>query len=367
MKLSYIYLNSLFLFSIVHCIQSQKLEDLDYSIRVGDKIYYEQWLDRNQWKYGQFNANNHKDSVLQFVPNIIGMPIASYRNGTGSNWKVESYDKTWTSPDYKPYKHYLFDFWLQPDFQFRFGNFENPVESKGGLSIYHQIPIKRGLSLFAGLHIPIKNDFDEQPLNFRPAATYFNYFKSLRNYNYLNIAVGYFLGDRYGYKIQYIKSPLDQSWSWGVENSLTGYLYFYPKSLKYTPLDDLVLIGHLAYRLKKEDIIFKLTGGQFLHRDKGARLEIIRQFSKAEVSLFSLFSQNGSTIGIDLAFRIPPGKIIQNQKFRLRTGNEYPFQYIYSSGYSIAENFRLLTDMDRMLRQFNSNYWINESNRIKGK
>ena len=350
---------------MVHLAQSQKLEDFDYTIQQEGKVFYEQWLDRNQWKYGQFHSTNHKDSIIQIVPNIIGMPIAAYRNGIGTNWKVESYDKTWTLPDYKPFKKYKFDFWLQPDFQLKFGNFEKPVESKGGISIYHQIPILRGLSLFAGLHIPVTNDFDEQPLTIRPAPTYFNYFKSFLKYNFLNIAGGYFLGDRYGYKIQYIKSPLDQAWSWGVENSLTGYLYFYPKSLKYTPLDNLVLLGHLAYRLKKEDITFKLTGGQFLHQDKGARLDLIRQFSKAEVSLFSLFSQNGSTIGIELAFRIPPGKLIQSRNFRLRTGNEYPFQYIYSSGFSIAENFRLLTDMDRMLRQFNSNYWINESYRVK--
>lgn len=340
---------------------SQSIADFNTIEIKNGAQHYEQWLNRDQFKMAQFIMARDTNNKLKYIiPIRVGMPMAKFSQSANKTWKAEPINNE-DKIEFKPFKHYFFDFWIQPDFKYQLGNFDKPVETKGGISIYHQMPIAGGLSLFTGLHIPITNDYDEQPKQLRPAASYLNYFKSLGKFNYIQGSIGYFLGDRYGYKLSYQKADLNANITWGLENSMTGYLYFFPKKLKYTSISDFILLANVAYRIRKNDTSIKLTAGQFLYKDIGAKLELIKQFSKAEISLFALASKNGSTVGLELAFRLPPGKIFQKNRFRLRTGSEFPFLYYYSRGYGIAENFNLLTDLERSLRQFNTSYLNNES------
>jgi hypothetical protein len=105
--------------------------------------------------------------------------------------------------------------------------------------------------------------------------------------------------------------------------------------------------------------LFKLSAGQFLYADKGVRLEMINQFRKAEVAFFGVSTQNGSTLGIKISFRIWPGSIVETSKFRVRTPDDFSYNYIYTAGYKIGENYRLGYNLDEKLRQYHQSYWNN--------
>ncbi|MCR9063519.1 MAG: YjbH domain-containing protein [Cytophagales bacterium] len=254
-------------------------------------------------------------------------------------------------------RNYKIDIWLQPDYRAIYGNLNKAVEAKAGLLVSTKVQILRGLTFYSGLHIPLINDIDQQPLSLRWAPSYLDYFMKIGKSGYAQLSSGLFFQDRYGFKVVFLNYPLDKSWSYGMESSFSGYYYFYPKSFKYTGLREFSFLANVAYRFKNHDLTLKLSGGQFLHSDRGVRADLIRQFKRAEIGLFGISSGNGATIGVDVAFRIWPGTLVQNKRMRLRTAEDFPFQYLYSRGFKIGEVFKTYTDLSRRLRQQHVYYW----------
>ena len=65
---------------------------------------------------------------------------------------------------------------------------------------------------------------------------------------------------------------------------------------------------------------------------------------------------NGSTLGFNFAIPIPPGKLAQSKKVRIRTTDEFKWEYNYTRGYRIGERYRMGYQLDQKLRQFHSDY-----------
>ncbi|MGR3812144.1 YjbH domain-containing protein [Jiulongibacter sp. NS-SX5] len=351
---------SVFLFQAV-CIVlagyttcAQSLEDLE-NVSLHDSIFvFEQRVHRDYEKYFGYITDEYAH-IAGLAPMHHGVPMGTFTKSQ-KTWKVSETEIPKSS--IKTFKDYKLDFWIRPDYRAIYGNKLQAVESKTGINLSTSIILLPGLAVYSGLHIPLINDIDQQPLNLRWAPSYIDFFRKVGSNSFVDLSAGLFFQDRYGFNLEYHIFPLDKSWSFGLKGSYTGFYYFYPKSFKYTPLDELSVLGHVSYRFPKQDLSLKLTGGQFLYGDKGFRADFIRQFKRAEVGLFGILSQNGATIGVDLAFRLWPGKIYQNQRFRVRTESDFPFQYVYSRGFKIGETFRTYNDLSRRFRQLHV-YYLN--------
>ncbi|UBM58084.1 YjbH domain-containing protein [Marinilongibacter aquaticus] len=334
---------------------AQKLKDFERLHELDSVLVFEQRVHRNQWAYIQFLSEQFK-AKSQFVPLYQGVPLAAYAK-LDTKWKIGNKAEALPLPKWALQKGYKWDFWLQPDFKFFFGNKADPVESKGGLMLNTQLMLFKGMVLYTGLYVPLVNEFDNQPLNLRLSPTYFNYLHKVGKEDFLSISAGGFLQDRYGFQGEWLHYPLDKSWSYGLKGSYTGFYYFYPETLKYTSFRDFSVLGHVAYRFKKNNVSLRVSGGQFLYQDKGAKVELIRQFRKLEIGFYGVSTQNGTTIGVNLAFKIPPKGTLGGEHFRLRTAKSYAWQYVYSRGYKIGEDFRLYQNLERDLRQYHVFYW----------
>ncbi len=344
---------SVFIFQLVcivlsaYATRAQRLEDLE-NVSLSDSIFvFEQRVHRDYEKYFDYIINEYSQ-VAGVAPMHQGVALGTFTKHLNT-WKVSEVDIP--KPKIKIFKDYKFDFWIRPDYRAIYGNKLQAVESKTAINLSTSIILLPGLALYSGLHIPLINDIDQQPLNLRWAPSYIDYFGKIGSKTYVDLSAGLFFQDRYGFNLEYHVYPLDKSWSWGLRGTYTGFYYFYPKSFKYTQIDEVSVLGNVSYRFPKRDVSLKLTGGQFLYGDRGVRADLIRQYKRAEVSLFGTFSQNGATIGIDLAFRLWPGIIYQSQRFRFRTESDFPFQYVYSRGFKIGETFRTYNDLSRRLRQ----------------
>jgi hypothetical protein len=301
--------------------------------------------------------------VRTFVPLFQGVPMVAFQpEGQGIRTTALHRSDRRRYAAVNPFRgnRYLFDFSIKPEFTAQFGNFANPVEGKFNLLLQSQLFLARGLVLHWGLLVPVVNELDNQPLNLRPAPLYLNQFLALGSRHFASLSAGFFYNDRYGLQAQYRRFHPASNWSWGLEAGLTGFYFFPPGGLYYQPARSLLALADLSYRLPNPDLTVKLSGGQYLYQDRGLRLDLIRQFSQAEVGMYLMATRNGSTGGFQLAIPIPPGSVAHYRSVRLRTTEEFRWEYNYSRGYRIGETYRSGYQLDRLLRQYHGAFMRNQ-------
>ncbi len=327
------------------------------------RIQYEQRLYRNPL-VGMLELANALPTtdISEFVPLFQGVPIARYRLGAvGSTTTIPKPERQeWRKTNPFNSRNYKFDFRLQPEFIAQFGFREQTVESKTNLLLQSQLYLSRGLVLNWGILFPIVNQLDDQALNVRPAPIFLNQFLALDGVNFMSLSAGLFYTDQYGVNVQYRHADLTKNWSFGVEVGYTGF-YFFPKNgFYYQAPENLLLLADVAYRIPKRDVTLKLSAGQYMHQDRGVRFDFIRQMGSVEVGFYAAKTINGGTGGFNFAIPIPPGRIAQTQRIRLRTTEEFRWEYAYSRGYNIANRYRVGYQLDALLRQYHGSYIQNQ-------
>jgi hypothetical protein len=121
-----------------------------------------------------------------------------------------------------------------------------------------------------------------------------------------------------------------------------------------------MILADVAYRIPQVDLTFKVSGGQYMYQDRGMRVDIIRQLGNVEVGFFATKTTNGGTGGFNFAIPIPPGRIAQGQRLRVRSTEEFRWEYNYSRGYRIGSRYRVGYQLDALLRQYHSSYLQNQ-------
>lgn len=291
------------------------------------------------------------------IPMIYGIPVAKYSVDKLGNIQVtEAQKKTQSLSSVS--RNYKIDFVLAPQFTASFGNPEKAVASKTNLLLNTNIVLPFGFSVYTGITFPLINNFNNQPLNIRPAPTFISQFVSLKKFQYVSWSAGLFYQDRYGIDFQYQKANPSSKISYGIDINYSGVYYWYPeRNFRYTSFKDFSALVNASWRLKKYNSQFRITAGRFLYKDIGARLEFVRQYKKADIGFFGISTTNGNTVGLHLAFAIPPGSIAQNKHLRIRTTEEFVWDYYYSNGFFIGERFRTNFQLDERLSLYHKSYW----------
>lgn len=330
-------------------------------------VSYEQRVYRNPFNgFIELRYAIADTSSQIYIPLFQGVPIAAYRKqGTQISSSVlsESMQKHLGVKKAFPFSDYKLDFSLLPLFSARFGNYDNPVEAKISLALNTQLILGRGFSLTTGIVFPIINDIDQQSMRLRLAPTFINKFIGFRQVNFMSLSAGLFYKDQYGVNVQYRNFNVNKHWSYGVEGSYSGYYRISGDYFQYQVPKQLLVLADASYRFFKHDITLKLTGGQFLYDDKGARLDFIRQFTNVEIGFYVLKTAGGSSVGFNFAIPLAPGVILQNKRMRLRTADEFRWEYLYVRGYQIGERYRTGYQLDEKLRMFHGKYWDNQLKR----
>jgi hypothetical protein len=330
---------------------------------VKHQVSYEQRLYRNPFVgLIKLARSLTPRGITEFVPLFQGVPVARYRLGETVETQLLSGNERADFARAHPFdgRRYKFDFRLHPEFIAQFGFRERVVESKTNILLQSQLFLSRGLVLNWGVLLPIVNHLDNQALNVRPAPTFVNQFLALDGRNFMSLSAGLFYNDQYGFNAQYRHADVRKNWSFGIESSLTGFYFFPQNGFYYEKLRQLMVLADVAYRIPKRDITIKVSGGQYLDRDRGARLDVIRQMGNVEIGFFTTQTRNGTTGGFNFAIPIGPGRIVQSQRVRLRTTEEFRWEYMYTRGYNIASRYRTGYQLDALLRQYHHSYFQNQ-------
>ncbi|TKT87689.1 YjbH domain-containing protein [Dyadobacter frigoris] len=322
------------------------------------KIYYEQRLDRNPlyglWEMRKSLADNN---IHEYLPMFQGIIIGNYKLGSKITAAVPTSEERKTQRiKFLPHPgRYKFDFWIQPAFAAIFGYREQVVQSNTSVLLQTQFYLWQGMVLNAGILFPITNDMDGNPKIIRPAPIFLNQFFAIGK-NFVNASAGFFYNDQYGVNVQYRHTDMTTPLSYGLEAGYTGRYFYAKDGIHYSSFNQLLLQADIAYRLARPDVTLKLSGGQYLWQDRGVRVDFIKQFTNVEIGLYAMKTKNGSTAGFNFAIPIPPGKILQGRNARLRTTDQYRFEYSYTRGFQIGERYRTGYQLDQKLRQYHTNY-----------
>jgi hypothetical protein len=329
----------------------------------GTKVAYEQRLYRNPYRGMEQISRALPDSrIEEFIPMFQGVPIGAYQ--PGRSVKFRNLARQELNVPAFPLTKYKLDFWLQPVFAANFGYKEKPIQSNTSVLLQTQFILAKGLAFNTGILFPITNDLDNRPKKIRLAPTYLNQFLAFGK-NFVSASAGYFYDDQYGVNLQYRHQNFTNPWSFGLQGGLTGLYYWAEKGIYYEKMDNLLLLADVAYRLPYHNVTVQLSGGRYLAGDNGARLDLIRQFINVEVGVYIMKTSYGTTAGFNFAVPIPPGKIIQGKKIRLRTNDEFRWEYAYTRGYRIGERYRTGYQLDQKLRQYYDGYINSQTSRHK--
>ena len=311
-------------------------------------------------RFAQLLLENDTTSVYNlhyYVPIFHNTPIGKYNAETLEYLPLTIADKKFYKATNNVFENYRFSVRIHPEVISRFGFYSDPFETKFNLNLDTRIYIARGLSVQTGITIPVSNNLDNQSLELRPAPSMLHYFNKAGTHDFISASLGSFYNNRYGVDLEYRHADLSKRWSYGIAGGVTGFYWFNALNIYSEPLDDVYLTADVEYRLPLENLSLKLTAGQFLYKDKGARLDLIKQFSAAEIGLFVAATDVGTTTGFQFAFALFPGKIVRTKKFEIRTTEEFRWEYTYNNSDPVARNFRIgMPRLSDVLRQYNQNF-----------
>ena len=221
-----------------------------------------------------------------------------------------------------------------------------------------RIYLAPGLSLQSGISIPVQNNLDAQDMQPRLAPSMLHWFGQPLNSHFIAASIGSFYYDRYGFDLQYRHAPFNSRWSYGLESGLTGFYWMNAGSFYTEDMDNFHAVADVEYRLPFENLTAKLSGGQFLFEDLGARVDLIRQFAAAEIGLHVAATDAGVSGGFQFAFALWPGTIVRTKKLELRTTEEFRWEYSYNNEDPVARSYRIgVPRLDDVLRGYNGKFF----------
>ncbi|GHA46160.1 hypothetical protein GCM10007103_29060 [Salinimicrobium marinum] len=326
------------------------------------KVFFEHREFRNPYHSMRFanlllQHSGFLEKPLVWIPLYHNTPIGSYTAGDFSFKELSANDRKFFRKENHFFRDYRFHLRVHPEVSARFGYYSHPFQTKFNLILDSRIYVAPGLSLQSGIAIPVENSLDNQSMKLRAAPSMLHYFAQPFNRHFIGLSLGSFYYDRYGVDFEYRYAPMEQAWSFGFQTSLTGFYWLHGTSVYSEQMNNLLAIADVEYRLPMENLSVQLSAGQFLFEDRGARLDLIKQFGTVDLGLHVASTEAGFSGGFQFAFSLWPGSFYRNKHVELRTTEEFRWEYSYNNEDPVARNFRLgMPRLPDLLRQYKEGF-----------
>lgn len=331
-----------FLFLSNSSLIAQELKDLELAEIQNDALLFDYRLHRNPF----FILRNL--AIEDSVKNL--KPVHLYRGSV-------IYGGQALREKYKPKKHYKIDLQVEPYYNSRFGDVDDPFRTQLGLGPRLELTSKSGLyGVFQWL-FPIQNDFDvEIGFGNRPGESGIGFTKIFNQKIFLNTFAGIFTNRRYGISGELIFMNEIGTLYYGGGLFYSGpYIYtnstFIRERVRY-----LSGYGFFAYRIISQDITLRLIAERYLRDDYGGRLEVTRQFGNTDIGFYAQKSKNGENGGIMVTLSLWPRKFYSNSWFQFRPPHSLRIQYDLLTAIQSGQSVRNQTDFYYDILRFNPHF-----------
>lgn len=245
---------------------------------------------------------------------------------------------------------------VHPWFEARFGNFDDPVETRTGVAPELRVALRPGLALSAQALVVLDDELGTGESRVRPALVTLNQTVRLPRNVFVSATAGAFTPDRYGADLEGRVYSRDGRWSAGAELGLTGATSFAREGWRFSPVRDPTALAELAWRSARYDLTLRATGGAFLAGRRGVRLDVVRQFGELEVGWFGFTGEEGSNAGFTLRVPLPFSRHAMPGPVRLRAADAFPWQYRYVGLETSGRRYRTGNALDDFGRRLTPDF-----------
>lgn len=272
-----------------------------------------------------------------------------YNYGTPSNPKPTS------NPKSKGL--YKVDIQLEPYYNSRFGDKDDPFRTQIGIGPKIQLNSKKGLYAVFQWLIPLQNDFTKE-LGYgnRPGETGFGYTKIISKQHFFNAFAGTLTNRRYGINGDYIFMNRQGTIYSGLSLFFTGGFIYTDGTFTRERLDYISGYAFFAYRFKKSDITLKTTFERYLDNELGVTFEAYRQFGNTDIGFYAQKGERGENAGLKITFSLWPRKFYSNSWIQIRLPHSLNLQYDLKAATQSGEQVRAQTDFYYEILRFNPSF-----------
>ena len=150
---------------------------------------------------------------------------------------------------------------------------------------------------------------------------------------------------RYGVSLETLRRTRTGRWGVGGQVGCTGFLAYRNDGV-WVYSDPTVWTGLLQVqvRVSSKDMVLRARMGQFLHRDRGVRIDLARTFRWLRLGFFGIRTTDGTTAGLDLRIPLSRSRWSSPRRLRVRPPAYFPWTYRYhrrNVGYVLDGRHRL--------------------------
>ncbi|HEX2191287.1 MAG TPA: YjbH domain-containing protein [Longimicrobiaceae bacterium] len=248
---------------------------------------------------------------------------------------------------------------VHPWFEAVFGDYDDPVASRTGVAPELRVALRRGLGLSAQALVTVQDDVPTGESRVRPGLVALNRTVRLPRGVFVSATAGTFTPDRYGVDVEARAYFRNGRWSAGAQTALTGEVSYAREGWRRAPMDDPTALVDVAWRGARHDLLLRATGGAFLGRERGVRLDVVRQFGELEVGWFAMRTARGANGGATLRIPLLPARHAAPGPVRVRAADAFPWQYRYRGYLSGGRPYRTGYSLDELVRGLHPDHVVN--------
>ncbi len=245
---------------------------------------------------------------------------------------------------------------VHPWFEAVFGDLDNAVASRTGVAPEIRVALRPGLGLSAQALVTLQDDLPTGESRVRPALVALNQTVRLPRDVFVSATAGAFTPNRYGVDVEARAYFRNGRWSVGAQTGLTGATSFASDGWAFAPVRDPTALADLAWRSARYDLLLRATAGAFLGRERGVRLDVVRQFGELEVGWFVLGSPEGANGGATLRIPLLPARHAAPGPLRLRAADAFRWQYRYRAFVPWGRSYGTGNALEEFNRRLNPDY-----------
>lgn len=258
---------------------------------------------------------------------------------------------------------YKFDILVTPQLKAQFGQRSDPIEVQINIAPELSTFLWKGMRLSAQVIIPLQNELNKEEDLVRPGLITLSQTFRLPQTTFFSTTAGYFTEQRYGVDFNIRKYFQNGRWAIGANLGYTGFASYLKGVWSYTDLDMLTTSMSADYRLSRFDLILGATYGRFLNKDKGLRLDILRQFGEVDIGFFALKTDTDTNGGFNFSIPIFPAKYLPARRLRISPASTFRWEYRYKgldiNGRQYKTGNRIIDFMKKLDPEYIKNELVN--------
>ncbi len=275
-----------------------------------------------------------------------------------------SHDGEWAGHGTSSFK---VDVAVRPLAELRLGIADNPFEYGLWLAPEATVSPVRGVLVTAQVVVQLHDEFDPFARSIAPGRTTVSAWGVLPGDVTGVVSAGHFPGNRYGVAWEAGRFLAGGLLEARLAGDYSGFLKFSSGNrVLYSPMKAWSGLGSVIARTPGRDLELNVTAGQFIHGDRGARVDLLRRFGETDFGFFVTKTNEGSVGGFRFSVPLPVRRQLNPSRLRPVTVPAFPFEYREDQA-PTGRRVRMFETLERVRKGLTPTFFLNNLGDLRGR